>query len=266
MSNPRYPVVLAFSGHDPSGGAGIQADIEAVAAQGCAAATVVTCLTVQDTTNVRRLLPVAADTVEQQARTLLADVPVKAIKIGLLGDASVAGAISAVLRDHPGIPLVLDPVLAAGGGAELAGPALLQTVRDDLLGQSTLVTPNSEEARRLSGGRTLDQCAGLLLDQGCGAVLITGGHEPGANVTNHLYRPAMATLSSHWPRLPGSYHGSGCTLASSIAALLACGHDVETAVRQGQDYTWQTLAHGWQAGAGQLLPDRLFACRPGARV
>ena len=266
MGQARHPIVLSFSGHDPSGGAGIQADIETVAAHGCAAATVVTCLTVQDTGNVRLLSPVSAELVEQQARTLLADIPVRTIKIGLIGNAAVAAAIAGVLRDHPGIPVVLDPVLSAGGGAELAGPALLDSIRDQLLGRTALVTPNSQEARRLTGAHSLDECAEKLLAHGCAAVLITGGHEQEPSVTNRLYRPGRAPLASDWARLPGSYHGSGCTLASSIAALLASGCTLETAVQQGQEYTWQTLSHGWRAGAGQLLPDRLFAYRPDRQI
>ena len=264
VGHARHPIVLCFSGHDPSGGAGIQADIEAVAAQGCAAATVVTCLTVQDTGNVTRLSPVAPELVAEQARVLLADIRVDAFKIGLIGDSAVAEAIAAVVREHPDLPLVMDPILAAGGGAELAGPKLLSCIREKLLPRVTLLTPNSLEARRLSESRPLDRCAELLLAYGCKAVLITGGHEQGGEVRNRLYRRGQTPLTSNWPRLPHSYHGSGCTLASSIAALLARGHPLESAVEQGQAYTWQSLSRGWRAGGGQLLPDRLYACRPGS--
>lgn len=260
MASAKHPILLCFSGHDPTGGAGIQADIEAAAAQGCAAVTVITCLTVQDTDNVRELLPVGADSVSRQARTLLADLQVDAIKIGLIGNAEVAAAIIDIIAGLPQVPVVTDPVLAAGGGAELAGPKLLRIVRDRLLRLTTLVTPNSEEARRLTGGDTLDDCAGQLLDKGCGAVLITGGHEGGDSVTNRLYRPGLPVIASNWPRLQHSYHGSGCTLAASVAALIALDNPLETAVAQAQAYTWQALSRGRRPGRGQHLPCRLFAC------
>ena len=261
VTHTRYPVVLCFSGHDPSGGAGVQADIEAIAAQGCAAASIITCLTVQDTGNVTEMLPVAPDFVARQARTLLADMPVQAIKIGLIGDAEVAAVIAQLLVEHRGIPVVLDPVLAAGGGAKLAGADLLGAIRDQLLKLTRLVTPNSEEAKRLSGLQPLDACADWLLSRGCGAVLITGGHQATVAVTNRLYQPGLAAITSAWPRLPGGHHGSGCTLAAAVAALLARGCPLEAAVAQGQAYAWQTLSRGWPAGRGQALPDRLFRCR-----
>lgn len=264
VASAKYPIVLCFSGHDPTGGAGIQADIEAVGAQGCAAATVITCLTVQDTGNVRQMLPVDAKTVSQQARTLLSDLHVDAIKIGLIGNAEVAAAVVDIIAGLPQVPVVTDPVLTAGGGAELAGPKLLQIVRDRLLGMTTLITPNSEEARRLAGRDRLDVCAEQLLDSGCGAVLITGGHDGGKSVTNRLYRPDLPVIASDWPRLPNNYHGSGCTLAASVAALIARGIPLETAVARAQAYTWQSLSRGWRPGRGQHLPDRLFACSQSA--
>jgi hydroxymethylpyrimidine/phosphomethylpyrimidine kinase len=269
MSSAHPPVVLSIAGHDPSGGAGIQADIEAITAQGCIATTVITCLTVQDTENIKRLVPLHPELVADQARTLLADIPVQAFKIGLLGNTAIADVVANLLADQPRIPVVLDPVLAAGGGAELAGRSLLEQIRTKLLPHTTVATPNSEEARRLTEEQSLEACAREILSYGCQGVLITGGHESERDVVNRLYRPGRNPVSRNWPRLPGSYHGSGCTLAASLAALLARGVPLEQAVAEAQAYTWNTLSHSYSPGRGQSIPCRFFksenkggSCKP----
>lgn len=262
----RIPIVLSISGHDPGGGAGVQADIEAIAANGCHACSVITCLTEQDTCDVRILLPQPPTQVLSQARVLLADSPVSAIKIGLLGEAGIAHSLADLLDQHPEIPAVLDPVLASGTGTSLARQELVQTIREQLLPRTALVTPNSLEARSLThGDGPLDSCAANLLELGCGAVLITGTHEPGPQVANRLYRRNTLPHESLWPRLPGSYHGSGCTLASAITARLALGEDLVTATTKAQEYTWRTLARGLRTGRCQAIPDRLFALNRGER-
>jgi hydroxymethylpyrimidine/phosphomethylpyrimidine kinase len=256
------PIVLAIGGHDPSGGAGIQADIEAVAANGAHAVTLVTCLTLQDSCNVREVHPVAPELLREQAELLLTDSPVAAIKIGLLGSPQIAATLAQLLCDLPDIPLVLDPVLAAGGGSDLAGTQLLSCVREKLLPLCHLLTPNIPEAIRLSGLELEagpEECAENLLAAGCEAVLTTGTHDPSSDsmVTHRLFRPQQPVLSSDWPRLPGEYHGSGCTLAAAIAAGLAGGVPLQQAVEQGLDYTWQSLRHGFRSGRCQATPDRL---------
>ncbi|MCB1857554.1 MAG: hydroxymethylpyrimidine/phosphomethylpyrimidine kinase [Gammaproteobacteria bacterium] len=256
MKKTAYPIILSISGHDPTGGAGIQADIETAAAIGCRATNVITCLTVQDSCNVRQLIPVEAGLIDEQIRTLLADIPVKVIKTGLLGDLATAKVLTRLLDDHPNIPVVVDPVLTAGGGTELADAELTAWIARQLLPRATLATPNSLEARRLAGASSLDDCAEILVDTGCGAILITGTHEPGGEVTNSLYLREHSPVRSSWPRLEGSYHGSGCTLASSIAAFLALGRSLRESVVHGQKFTWQALAAGYRPGQGQFLPDR----------
>jgi len=263
---PHIPIVLSISGHDPGGGAGIQADIEAIAANGCHACTVITCLTEQDTCDVRALLPQPTSQILAQAGTLLADSRVSAIKIGLLGEATIAEAVAALLERHPDIPVVLDPVLASGAGSQLATDELVGVLRRQLLPRASLVTPNSPEARTLvPEAAHLDRCARRLLDLGCGAVLITGTHESAPGVINRLYQGAVPPRQWVWRRLPGSYHGSGCTLASAIAARLALGEDLVEATTKAQRYTWQTLARGLRTGRCQALPDRLFALHRGER-
>jgi len=255
QSAPVPPVVLIIAGNDPSGGAGLAADIQAVTAQGAHPAPVVAAITVQDTSDVSAVDAVAATRVTEQARRVLADMPVKAVKLGLLGDASVGKAVAALLREHPGLPVVVDPVLAAGGGTALADEALLQVYRRELLPLARVVTPNAAEARRLASGvRGLAGTA--LLELGAAHVLVTGSDEDTPEVTNTLFSRGGGRKDFTWPRLPGRYHGSGCTLASALAALLAQGRPVEDAVQEAQRYTWDTLETAWRLGRGQLIPNR----------
>ena len=254
------PVVLCFSGHDPSGGAGIQADIEVISSHGCHTASIITCLTQQDTHNVVSLWPQDPLLFSAQSKTLINDLDIAVIKIGLIGSVEIAHAIIKILQTMPEIPVILDPVLAAGGGKNMSNTTLLETIVTDLLPHVSLLTPNSHEARLLSGVNDLAETADFLIKRGVNNVLITGSHEASLTVDNTLYRPDHTPQTFHWERLPGQYHGSGCTLASACAALLARGFDVYTAVSEAQDFTWQTLASAYQTGSGQLNPDRMFWC------
>ena len=253
------PVVLVFAGLDPTGGAGLSADIEAIISQGCHAAPIATALTVQNTRNVLGVRAIDPLWVIEQARALIEDMPIAAVKIGMLGSAGMVEAIHTLLRDLPHIPVILDPVLQAGGGTELANEALIEAMRELLLPQSTIITPNSLEARRLAlGADNLHACALSLLEQGSEYVLITGTHEPSDEVENLLFASHRLLETYAWPRLDGSFHGSGCTLASAIAGLMAQGNEPMTAIHQAQDYTWQTLEQAYRLGRGQMMPNRLF--------
>lgn len=243
------PVVLTFAASDPTGGAGLQADVLTIAALGCHPLCVLTALTVQDTRGVSRVRAIDAASVAEQARCVLEDIAVDAFKLGVLGSAENARAIAEIVSDHPQVPLVLDPVLASGRGDELAGAALIEALCETLVPRSTVVTPNSIEARRLGGPRR-------LLELGCDFVLVTGTHDAGAEVVNILYDARGIVREDRWQRLPGEYHGSGCTLASAIAAALASGREPVEAVREAQAYTWQALAAGFRPGAGQSIPRR----------
>lgn len=262
------PIVLTFAASDPSSGAGMQADILTIASMGCHPLSVVTGITVQDTSGVEDIQAVDAELVIDQARTLLEDMPVAAFKIGLLGSVDNIAAIAEVIADYPDVPLVFDPVLASGRGDELANEDMLDALRELLLPQTTILTPNSMEARRLvvdedneEDDPSLSECAKRILGMGCEYVLITGTHEHTPKVVNTLYGERGLLRSDDWPRLPGIYHGSGCTLASAIAALLANGLSMEDAVREAQEYTWEALKYGFRPGMGQHIPDRLFWAR-----
>lgn len=268
-SGPAFPpIVLTFAASDPSGGAGMQADLLTLASMGCHPLSVVTALTVQDTLGVEGVMPIDADWVADQARALLEDMPVDAFKIGVLGSVENIVAVAEIIADYPDVPLVLDPVLASGRGDELATDDMTHALREVLLPQTTILTPNSMEARRLADidddEPSLAVCAARLVDAGCEYVLVTGTHEATPQVVNTLYARSGVVRSDSWPRLPHSYHGSGCTLASAIAAMLANGLDLPEAVREAQDYTWHALEKAYRPGMGQHLPDRLFWARDDA--
>ncbi|WP_020505282.1 bifunctional hydroxymethylpyrimidine kinase/phosphomethylpyrimidine kinase [Lamprocystis purpurea] len=253
------PTVLCVGGHDPSGGAGILADAEAVRAAGAFALTVVTALTDQDTCGLRHLYPQPAAQVEAQCRALIADGNPRAIKIGLIGDERLVPALCAVIDANPQLPVVLDPVLASGAGQRLGNQALIEAILGRLLPRITLVTPNLPEARQLSGAVDAGDCARHLLALAVPWVLITGTHAESADVTNRLYGVDGSAHTATWPRLPADYHGSGCTLASAIAARLALGVPLPQAVAAAQAFTWSSLAHAWRTGRCQLTPNRLYA-------
>jgi len=256
---PSSPVLLAIGGHDPSGGAGVQADAEAARAAGLHACTVVTCLTTQDTCGIRRLWPQAAEQIGEHCRLVMADSSVGAIKVGLLGRSRTVRVITELTAELPDVPLVLDPVLASGAGDHVTDAALLNQLRKNLLGRCTLATPNLPEARTLSGASDPDACGRRLLETGCEWVLITGTHSDEPQVVNRLYGQGGLRLEWFWERLPHAYHGSGCTLASAIAARLANGESMETAVAEAQEYTWETLRRATKTGKCQLTPNRLCA-------
>lgn len=256
------PTVMVFAGNDPSGGAGISADIEAIVSMGGHALPVITALTVQDTQNVKRFESVDAGLLIEQARAVLEDIPVSAFKLGMLGSVEIVEAVHSILVDYPDCPVVLDPVLRAGGGTDLADEELIDAMIELLFPLTTVLTPNSQEARRLAHeADTLDACAHELLDMGCEYVLITGTHENTPHVINSLYANHRLLESFTWERLPEVYHGSGCTLSSAIAGLLGHGLDPFTAVHEAQEYVWETLNHGYRLGMGQRLPNRLFWAR-----
>ncbi len=259
------PIVLVFAATDPSGGAGLQADIMTLASMGCHPLSVVTAVTIQDTMGVDGVNAIDAEWVADQARCVLEDIPVAAFKLGLLGSVEQIAAIAEVVSDYPEVPLILDPVLASGRGDELVSEEMVVALKELLVPQTTILTPNTLEVRRLAAddpeeGEALDlaECARRIIASGCEYVLVTGTHENTAQVVNTLYGQEGVVRSDAWHRLPGSYHGSGCTLASAIAATIANGLEISDAVKDAQEYTWQTLKAAFRPGMGQHIPDRLF--------
>jgi hydroxymethylpyrimidine/phosphomethylpyrimidine kinase len=267
------PTVLTFAATDPSSGAGVQADILALSSIGCYPLSVITGITAQDTVGVESVMPLDSDWINDQARTILEDVSVSAFKLGLLGSVENVAVIAEIVADYPDVPLIIDPILASGRGDELSNEEMQAAMCELLFPQATLITPNSLEARRLAyydegdevKHSSLQECALRLLGMGAEYVMITGTHERSNDVVNSLYglqNGAPGLIKDyHWERLPGSYHGSGCTLTSAITACLAHGLTMEEAVHEAQEFTWQTLRHAFRPGMGQFIPDRFFWAR-----
>jgi hydroxymethylpyrimidine/phosphomethylpyrimidine kinase len=251
------PCVLVFAGLDPSGGAGLIADAQAVAAQGAHAFTVCTALTVQDNDRVYGVQPVDAGLVLRQARALIDKIAVAAVKIGIPGSAANAHAIAEVIRelrrDRPQLPVVLDPVLASGHGDLLTrGDAVAALA--PLLPLVTVLTPNGPEARQLTGGDGAEHQAAVLHARGCAHVLITGGHDDGEHVVNRCF--GLESGQWRWPRLAGGFHGSGCTLAAAITGQLALGVPLLAALENAQHYCYGALRSAYAIAPGQRMPLR----------
>lgn len=247
--------VLCIAGFDPSGGAGIHADIEACSAFGAHALGALTVLTLQDTDNVHGAQALEADWLDAQIRHLAADCRIDAIKLGVIGSVAQVGVIADWIS-RLGVPVVLDTVLRAGGGAELAAQPVAQALLAELAPLATVMTPNAAEARLLSGEQTLEAAASRLGESGCAHVLVTGGDEVDAAEAIDWHWHAGALRSLHRPRLAQAYHGAGCTLASSIAALLAQGRDATTAIDTATAQVHDWLAAPKVFGGGRPSPGR----------
>ncbi|MDN2712915.1 hydroxymethylpyrimidine/phosphomethylpyrimidine kinase [Janthinobacterium sp. SUN118] len=250
---PTLPAVLVFAGVDPSGGAGIAADILAIAAQGAHALPVVTALTVQDNDRVFGVQAVAPELLRRQAQALIDKIAIHAVKIGIPGSAANAAVIADLIgqlrQARPNLPVVLDPVLASGHGDVLSlDDAVLALA--PLLAVTTVIVPNGPEAAALGGAENLRA-------QGCEHVLVTGGHGAGDEVINRWRDADGVEREWCWPRLPGAFHGSGCTLASAIAARLASGQPLAQALDGAQTYCHAALAGAYAIAPGQFMPQRL---------
>lgn len=261
------PFVLCVSGLDPTGGAGIQADIETLQALGCHALPIVSSLTVQTTSNVRQTNPVDAELICSQFEALLdSGLDIAAVKLGLIDSPHTLRGIADILARLPGVPVIADPVLKAGGGFEINGADMVQRYRELILPLCKVLTPNTEELQRLSPATgTEQQALDELCSTGCEYILLTGTHRPGGQVVNRLYGKGdgkgarAAPALDHqwtWPRLAGDYHGSGCTLAAALAAGIATGSDLQQAAMQAQQFTWSALEGALRTGNGQYLPNR----------
>ncbi len=249
--------MLSISGHDPTGGAGIQADIETIHAGGCRACTLVTACTTQDSHDVYQVHALPAPALAHQMSVLCADIPPDVIKLGLFGDADQIRTLSPLLRQQQ-VPIVLDPIIAAGGGYALLNDEMIEAMLDHLLPYTSLLTPNHQELRRLSNQDTPQAAVAHLQQLGCQHILLTGTEDQstGDLVVQTLYSPAAVPQYDTWERLPHHYHGSGCTLASACACQIALGQNIRQAVQQAQACTWHSLRQADQPGQGQYLPTR----------
>lgn len=254
--------VLIIAGSDCGGGAGIQADIKTVTALGGYAATAITALTVQDTKRVYSVLPTPPEIIRQQIECVLEDIGADCVKVGMIGSVEAGRAILAALAPYD-LPLVLDPVLVATSGDRLGGDGVAALIRDEMIGKSTILTPNAPEAAQLSGQPVesradFEAACAVLAERGAGmgvtGIMAKAGHLAGAQVEDFYYEGGTAHPLPH-PRLDStSTHGTGCTLAAAIAVSLAQGMDPAAACRRAVDYVTAAIqfAPGLGAGHGPL--------------
>lgn len=252
------PVVMSLSSHDPSGSAGIQADIETAASLGCHCTPVITALTAKDTQTVKDIAPADTTLLIEQARAVLEDMSVQAIKLGLLGSVENIEAIHTILRDYPDIPVVLDPVTTEFNSEVFNAAAIIAATRTLLLPLATIATPSADEAHELAAeADTVDACAQSILETGCNYVLISGSEQTASHYENSLYGGTRLMKRYRWPRIQTPSHGCSATLAASIASYLAHGLRMEDAVEQGQNFTWHAIAAGRRLGMGHHIPNRM---------
>ena len=267
MSAQHLGRVLVIAGSDSGGGAGVQADIKTVTALGGHASSAITAITVQNTLGVHGVHPIPLEVILAQARVVLDDIGADVIKTGMLGDAEVVEAVAALLHGA-GVPAVIDPVMIAKGGAVLLEPRALAALRELLIPQAALLTPNAPEAEALTGLRVettddLRRAGEALLALGAKAVLMKGGHVDGAVLTDILTTPAGETLFTG-PRIETRHtHGTGCTLASACAVGIAQGMSLDAAVARAWAYVAEAIRRAPGLGAGHGPLDHAWPMRGG---
>ncbi len=257
VNKNKRPIVLVIAGHDPSGGAGIQADIESIANTGCHAITVITSLTAQNTDKVTKISSQDPSFFREQIKLILDDFTISACKIGMIGSPEIVSVIREELLDIK-VPVILDPIINSGTGENLSPKKTYEKILSELLPLSRIITPNCLEAKILTGTDDLKIAAEKLLSYGAKSVLITGSYEKINTVLNTLYEKNSPPIRYEWERLTDSFHGSGCTLSSRIAANIALGNNLKHAVKDAQEYTWRTLKYGFKLGKRQIHPNRFF--------
>lgn len=248
--------VLSIAGSDPSGGAGIQADIKAFSARGTFGMAALTALTAQNTQGVSAVHPLPPDFVAEQIRMVFADVRVDAVKIGMIANAAIAGAVAEALAPHRGIPVVLDPVMIAKGGAALLDPQAVAALCERLLPLATLVTPNLPEAAALVGETeaadraAMERQGGMLMALGPQAVLVKGGHLASPQSPDFLVTRERGVWLEGARTQTSNTHGTGCSLSSAIAAELARRVPVEDAVSRAKAWLAGAIARAGQLSVG----------------
>ena len=247
--------VLIIAGSDPSGGAGIQADIKTVTCLGGYAMTAITALTVQNTLGVHDVMPVPEAIITAQGQACLNDIGADALKTGMLGTVSVVETVAGLMDEALEAFKVVDPVMVAKGGHALLPDEAVSAIRSLLIPRAGLLTPNAPEAEVLTGVAVVDEvsqkrAAYALLQMGAGAVLMKGGHIDGPEVVDWLITPDGETRFSG-PRIETRHtHGTGCTLASACAALWRRDGDLAQSVAAARDYVMGAIAHAPGLGGG----------------
>lgn len=259
------PAVLCLSASDATAGGGLPSDILTLASMGCHPLPVQTASVVRDTRGIEECEALDTDILVAQLRTVLEDIPVHAFKLGYGGSVDNLVAIAEVLSDYPGVPLVVEPALYTGVGADEDMAAVLTEL---ILSQTTLLVASRHEVLRLAGldddeapALSAEEAVARLLEIGVEYVLLTGGGDHGPQVVNVLVDASGVVRTDAWERLPGRFVGAGATIAAAAAAALAHGMALPEAVREAQEFAQQALRHAYLPGMGRAVPDRFFWAR-----
>lgn len=257
------PKVMTFSATDPTGGAGLQADVLTLASMYCHPISVSTAISIQDTKGVESLIALDSQQVKEQALTALNDIDVAVFKIGLLGSVDNIKTVSDILSLYPDKPVIIDPIITSGRGDILMNDVMKQEMINLLFPKATLITPNSIEAKKLVCKEneniqdlSIQETVRRLFNLGCENILITGGHEQTKSVINTLYMNDGDIVPFETERFFGQYHGSGCTLSAAVAGFCAQEYPLREAVYEAVSFTSLALKNAFKIGNGQLIPDR----------
>lgn len=254
----KQPVFLSINSHDPSGGAGLVADVETATSLGCHCVSAITALNVRDTKNLKDRQSSDTGLMIEQIRAALEDCPITAIKVGDIATVAQAEAIHTILGEYGNIKVILDPVLHHGADDGDVDAA----VRLLLLPRATITVLSTDHIKQLSScGDSVGAYVQELLEFGCEHLLVTGIQGENNKLINRLFSTRGVDKEYMWDALPQAFHGAGSTLSAALTAYLAHGFDLLEALQQGQQFTWQALANAQRVGQGCLIPDRFFWCR-----
>jgi len=254
----KAPVVLCFSGSDPTGASGIAADVAVLNALGCHCCPIITAITSRDTQTIKEHWTLESVLVIEQARAILEDMDVRAIKLGMMGSVANIEAVHTILTDYPQLTVIIDPVLQT---ADDSPAAMADATKSLLLPQARLAVLNHEQLRLMGlEGDSLQSRAHMVMEAGCDNVFVSGPKVTNGNITNHLFSRNKQAMEFAWPLLQQNYVGAGQTLSASITAYMSHQDQLTDAVEQAQKFTYQALQHGQRLGMGGFIPNRMFWC------
>lgn len=269
MQNQPSPLILTFGVSDPVGAFGIQADIASFAAHGCHALTVTTALLVSDSARVEEWHEVDTGVMADQARYLLEDMPIAAVKIGAIASIEQAAAIAEIVSDYADVPLIVDPFLSALPDSGMSDEDTVAAIRQILAPQATIIQLSQAELGRMAElwretgvDSTLEADVAELTARGCQYVLVTGTAGSGRQRANTLFDRDGATTAIDWQHLAGPFVGAGSTLSGALTACMARGMDPLDALHAAQEYIYGALLHAQRFGMGKLVPNRFYRALP----
>jgi len=271
VQNQPSPLILTFGVSDPVGALGVQADVATFAAHGCHALSIPTALLVSDSMRVEEWHEVDTGVMADQARQVLEDMPIAAVKIGAIASIEQAAAIAEIVSDYAEVPLIVDPFLSALPDSGMSDEDIVASIRQILAPQATILQLSQSELGRMAelwreagADGSLEADVAELTARGCQYVLVTGTSSEGHKRANSLFDRDDGVTIIDWQHLPGPFVGAGTTLSGALAACMARGMDAVEALHAAQDYTYGALQHAQRFGMGKLVPNRFYRILPQA--